>query len=323
MRRCKWCHEWTYVGKGWCLSRGCLREVGGADGNNDEEVEDTDVLGRETGDQGSTEPIALMESGLRREVAVSDEGGTGQGAARLDQGVEGLVGPFWLIREDVARRRTTLCGQQLRQVDDGVMGNRPRMLVGGERVWREFAEAVGLDEVRRIVLLDNHGVLNQMRWSEAVEVGTDLDHATAADGQETRLLMCSFARSDKWARRVFDSRDTLPMMLMLDGFVFVDSRDAGRGDIIAKRVTGKPSNWIWLEGGDKSAVSRLTGKPTLLFDDKRHVLREHSEGHWANEGVLCVEGREMSHVDQRYEEFRNAAAAETWAGYVQRFLDRE
>ena len=187
-------------------------------------------------------------------------------------------------------------------------------LVGGHSVWSEFVEAAGLDEVQKIVLLDHNGVVNRLGWREAVEVSVELDHVTAIGGGETRVLLCSYVRSDYWVRRVLDSEDTRPVMASLDGFVFVDSRESGNGPMVALGIEGRPSHWIWLKGGDKSAVSRLTGKPTFLFDDRGRVLLEHSKGNCGNEGVRCG-GRGRG-------DFPVAWTAQSWVWYVKRFLDR-
>ena len=112
-----------------------------------------------------------------------------------------------------------------------------------------------------------------------------------------------------------DSPETRPMMRSLDGFVFVDSREMRGGPILVQRVTGRPGNWIRLVGGDKSAISRLTGKPTMLFDDKWKVLRAHQRGHVLNEGVRCVlRGRSSRRRRERHQESDSAIATAAFTG---------
>ena len=201
---------------------------------------------------------------------------------------------------------------------DSLRVEEETLLVGGQRVWAEFVEAAGLAEVQKIILLDHNGVLNMLGWRQAVEVAVELDHVTPRDGGETRLLLCSYVRCEKWVQRVLDSLDSLPMMVTLDGFVFVDSRDSGNRPMVAEGVAGRPGHWIRLRGGDKSAVSRLTGKPTLLFDDRRKVLMEHSKGNGANEGVQCVLGGSEWRVRTGWQatwgpgHFQVSFSAETW-----------
>ena len=308
MRWCRWCGGQTYVGRGWCLSRTCQRETG-TQRNEDGEAS-ARGWGESWGERAweGEEPTVLLESRTRQEGQQWDRG------LGWEKGVREIAEPIAIIESGFMKGRRS--------------GNTPkeggRLLVGGHKVWQEFEEAAGLREVEKIILLDNNGVLNRLHWRQAVEVGIDLDHATSREGRETRLLMCSFAKNDKWAQRVMDSFETLPAMVALDGFVFVDSREAGNGPIVAERVVGKPKQWVWLTGGDKSAVSRLTGKPTLLFDDKRKVLREHGKGNGANEGVHCMmgggEGQGIWEEGRR--EFQVAWTADMWVEYVQRFLDR-
>ena len=141
--------------------------------------------------------------------------------------------------------------------------------------------------------------------------------------------MCSYARSDRWVQRVMDSPETRPMMQSLDGFVFVDSREMRGGPILVQRVTGRPENWIRLVGGDKSAISRLTGKPTMLFDDKWKVLRAHQRGHALNEGVRCVlrgrssRRRRATREGRSRDGFWVTSDPETWVEYVEWFLNGE
>jgi len=326
MRWCRLCSERTYVGSGWCLNGACRREqdrgrwregrsrdegsVGRYTERRREGGERTTASEGETGATYSVrcaepecEPVSHGMQGQERRGTERRYGGKGSGPVNSEYGHEDGV--------------------------DDHTEPRGRVQVEGHRIWDSFVEVTGLAQVRRIILLDNNGVLNRLGWEQAVKVGVDLEHATDHAGGETCLLMCSYARSDTWVQRVMDSPETRPMMRSLDGFVFVDSREMRGGPILVQRVTGRPENWIRLVGGDKSAISRLTGKPTMLFDDKWKVLRAHQRGHASNEGVLCVprgrssrRRRELGDGRGRYG-FWTTSDPETWVEYVEWFLNVE
>ena len=160
--------------------------------------------------------------------------------------------------------------------------------------WREFKQQVDLDGSDCMVLLDFNGVVNTCDERQALFVAGSLDHFNTFHTSVPSLL-CSHP-GQRPLDPYFEPRaDWHALIKGLDGYVFVYNRWCHREVIEAWRPEGMPDNVICIDG-DKNAMSCLTQKPSILFDDRQDLVTRHDEGHLRNEGVV-VPGRKFRSED--------------------------
>ena len=110
-----------------------------------------------------------------------------------------------------------------------------------------------------------------------------------------------------------------PLLTMLDGEVFTDYRDAWGPRFGVYRPRGWPKTAIRVTG-DKSAVSRFLGIPTILFDDREDNMWYHGLGHPQNEGVVVKRGAKRHHWRRR--DLAYCSNWRKWPDMIQDFQSR-